>query len=112
MKHHLVMRWAQPEIGIPGAALAHIEQSIPRVRQNLTRVAEAKLQFLPGGEWSGEHHRHQIVPFALQLRAFDGRVLDKVYGPSVGFDCIDLEKPRQFKQQRPFSSVANLERSE
>ena len=107
VKLHLELRRAQTEIRIPRAALAHIQQSVSRLRQNFARITEAQFQFLTGRERSREHHRHQIVPFSLPLRSFNRRVLDEVHRPPIRLDRINLQIARQLKQQRPFSSAAN-----
>ena len=107
VKFHVELGGAQTEVRIPGAALADVEQSITRLRQNLAGVGEAQLQGQSGRERSRENDRDQVVAFSLQMRSFHGRVLDKVYGPAVGLHGIDLEIARQLEQQRPCSSGAN-----
>ena len=107
MKLHLELRRAQTEIWIPVATLAHIQQSVSRLRQNIARISEVQFQLLPSRERRRKHQRYQIVPFSAQRGSFDRRVLDEVHQPPIGLDGVNLQIARQLEQQHPFSAAAN-----
>src|SRR5208283_598401 len=51
---------------------------------------------------------HQIVSFSPKSASFDGRILDEVERLPFRVDGVHFEIARQLKQQRSFSSAANV----
>src|ERR1700688_624252 len=109
-KLHVELSRVQAEIGIPIPALAYIQQAISRLGEHIAGVAEAQFQVPAWCEGRGKHDGDEVVAPALQLRSFNRGILDEVersYTCFAGFDSIDLEMSRQFKEQRSFSSILN-----
>ena len=89
--------------------LSHIEQSRPGLRQHFPAVNETQLMLLSGSCRLWQDHRDQIVSPPLQLRPFDGGIVQELHRLPVHLYAFHLQESRQFEQQRAGAIVSDLD---
>ena len=107
MKFHIEKRGTQSEIWIPGATLAHIQQSASGFGEHIARVGESQFQLLSCFERCGKHDRDQVVTFSPELGSFQRLVLNEVNRVAIHPHRIDLQIARKFEHQGSLASLSN-----
>ena len=82
-------------VGIPGAVLADIKQSIGSFRKDRAGIFKGQLHLLTFLEPGRQNHSDHIIPLLGEMRPFDCLVVNKLHRLSIGLHKIaPVKNPR------------------
>ncbi len=109
MKSKIEIGHNQPTIWIPHAARTYVEQAIAGFGQHFSTVDEAQADGLSFLCRFVQNHGYLVITTACQLRALYRWVLDEFHGSPVLLHGLNLQKARQFEDQKTRSVVYHVE---
>src|SRR6202034_910944 len=108
-KCKIEIRHDQTAIGIPHAALAHVQQAISSFCQHLAAVDKAQVDGLSFLWRFAQNHSDLVIPIPCQLRSLYRRVLNELDEFPILLHSLNLQEAGQFEDQETRSIMRHIE---